>query len=457
MGGSFGAVALGRGPTPSPEPLSGAGPVDPPAFDSPARVRPNRSDGRSRGFWRIRSVPRMTYRTRCILLLVAAVLGVAVAVLGAVTLLFPHVLPHSRTPGLAECLIGSKPAAGLDLAAGLAATAVAVLGLRRRAMSSAGSTTLRVAAVAVVLLVAACTPGGVIPASGYTFVLVVAAGIVTLLVLFVLRHRVAGTVATIVGAGAFVLLWLMSPVSEWVPQVLASLVAETPLLLLSLAHLATAGALAAWVLGDPTARGGLARGVLRHRTALTVAAALCALPYAIARASWLTPWKLLGGELASEAPLVLLTGLFLGAAMVAAGVLTLVLRLPWSERFPRWMAGIGGRAVPVGLVVIPASFVAVLFTAGGWEMVFWRIGSAPMDITTVELVLVLPFWLWGPLLALATWGYAMHRADRAVRDAEQPNATRLSGTIGDPGLSAAVKARMERELELIEEREPRRR
>src|SRR5690606_34329438 len=112
-------------------------------------------------------------------------------------------------------------------------------------------------------------------------------------------------------------------------------------------------------------RGAFARWVLRHRRAITIAAACCALPYTLARLTWLTPWPLLApGELdITTTPMVLLTGLSLGAAMLAGGVLTLGLILPWGRRFPRWMAGIGGRPVPIALAVVPASVVSALFTA----------------------------------------------------------------------------------------------
>ena len=35
------------------------------------------------------------------------------------------------------------------------------------------------------------------------------------------------------------------------------------------------------------------------------------------------------------------------------------------------------------------------------------------SINRLTMWLVLPFWLWGPLLALATWGYAVHRREIA--------------------------------------------
>lgn len=151
--------------------------------------------------------------------------------------------------------------------------------------------------------------------------------------------------------------------------------------------------------------------VLRHRVAITVIAACCALPYVIARLSWLTPWPLFGNPHESDDPsLTFANGLILGSAMLAGGVLTLGLILPWGSRVPRWFGRVGGRAIPTGVAVVPALTVAVLFTAAGLDSLLLA-GESPTGIAIPLLTtaLVFPFWLWGPLLALATWGYALHR------------------------------------------------
>ena len=71
--------------------------------------------------------------------------------------------------------------------------------------------------------------------------------------------------------------------------------------------------------------------------------------------------------------------------------------------------------MPVRLAVVPALLVAVLFTVGGIAML--DLGAAMEgsggSINRLTMWLVLPFWLWGPLLALATWGYAVHRREIA--------------------------------------------
>lgn len=145
----------------------------------------------------------------------------------------------------------------------------------------------------------------------------------------------------------------------------------------------------------------------RHRVPITVAAAACSAPYALARASWLTPWPLFGGsqEMFDADPAGRVLGLMLGAAILTGGVLTLGLILPWGSRVPRWVPLLSGRRIPVGFAVVPATTVALLFTAAGIDMVARVVGEGLSPL----ILLVLPLWLWGPLLGLATWGYAHHR------------------------------------------------
>lgn len=162
--------------------------------------------------------------------------------------------------------------------------------------------------------------------------------------------------------------------------------------------------------------GRFAGAVLRARVPITIAAAACALPYVIARISWLTPWPLFGSpQLLSEDPIVLLTGLALGTAMLIGAILTLGLISPWGERLPRWMGAFAGRPVAVQAAVVPALIVAALFTFGGFGLAIDGVlGAGPLGESSWTMGLILPFWLWGPLLALATWGYRMHREREAA-------------------------------------------
>lgn len=159
----------------------------------------------------------------------------------------------------------------------------------------------------------------------------------------------------------------------------------------------------------------VARAVRDHRTGITVAAACCSLPYIVARLSWLTPWPLVGDphDYAGSAAEMFTTGLILGSGMAAGGVLTLGLILPWGHRIPRWAGRFGGRPVPAGAVVVPAVSVALLFTASGIDSLALAAEHGGGMAPVLETAVVFPFWLWGPLLALATWGYVLHRREPA--------------------------------------------
>ncbi|UNK71152.1 hypothetical protein [Microbacterium sp. H1-D42] len=287
-------------------------------------------------------------------------------------------------------------------------------------------------AIAAVLLV----PGDVIPVAGYTFAMVAMGILVTGAVLLTIRHPLPGIAVLAAFAGVIVFFTVRVDDPTLLLSLFASLGAELPQLAVTAAYLALAAGVALSAIGDGRARGAVGRWVLAHRIAITVVAAVCSVPYVFVRASWLTPWPLLspGSDVLAANPAVLATGLSLGFAMLAGGLLTLGLVRPWGERFPRWFAAVGGRPVPVGLPVIAAMTVAVLFTAGGVGMVvqafagqFGALGA----VAVVEIVAVFPFWLWGPLLALAAWGYAMHRADRQAVDAAAYASTagRVSATM----------------------------
>lgn len=175
------------------------------------------------------------------------------------------------------------------------------------------------------------------------------------------------------------------------------------------------------VQGTPRAAA-VTRAVVQRRTVLTVVAAVCALPYGLIRMTWLTPWPLLapGGEELS--PEIRLWGLLLGGGALLGFTLTLGLIRPWGERFPRWMPRLAGRPVPVAVAVVPGLLVAGIVTASAPGMLVELsltgngVGVGVDSVATrVLAALVFPFWLWGPVLALAVWGYAGHRRDASDR------------------------------------------
>lgn len=370
----------------------------------------------------------MNTRIHSLLTFVVVLCSAAVAIVGGIRLIAPGSLGWMAevAPGLAGRVLPDAVDAGLGLAVGLAGIAIGLLG-HAAAYAPRVPMPLRIASIVVAVILILLTPGGLIPFAGYSFAVVVIVGVVVMSVLLVRRHPVWGTIAVVAVVAIATWMIVRLNAAEVAGRFGPAFIEQLPGVLYAGAHLVPAVGLIAWsVLRTPG--GAFAIWVLRHRTAITVVAACCALPYSIARASWLTPWPLLapGGVEISEVPGVLFTGLSLGAAMLTGGLLTLGLILPWGRRFPRWMAGLGGRPVPIALAVVPASVVAALFTVGGIDMMLSVVEGTLSDGSVgqfLEFVLAFPFWLWGPLLALATWGYAMaRRADTApaVPRATQP-------------------------------------
>jgi hypothetical protein len=364
----------------------------------------------------------MSIPTRIIVLLAAAVGALAVAVTSLVRMLTPgtDALPSSLIGNL-----GHGVELALSLTGALAALLVSVSTLATRdfVRRAVPRWVLRAAGLVAGALLAVTMPGGVIAAAGYTFAMMVIVGTLALIILIVLRRPLLGLLvaAVVVGALAYAAIGLGA--GPLVPKILGSYGTILPQAGLALAHVAAAAGLLIWIIADPSSRRSrFARDVLRHRRAITIVAAACALPYVIARASWLTPWPLFGGsaEMFAADPSVRALGLALGAAMLTGGALTLGLILPWGERFPRFLAGLGGRSVPPGLAIVPASLVSVLFTAAGVQFALEGVGSVE---NSVYVLLMFPFWLWGPLLGLATWAYAMRRATPTVaRRSDSPAA-----------------------------------
>ena len=116
-----------------------------------------------------------------------------------------------------------------------------------------------------------------------------------------------------------------------------------------------------------------------------------------------------------------IAGLFLANFGLVGAVLMLGLVQRWGEVFPRWMIGLAGRRVPIGLAVVPASVVSVLLVVGGigiWSGLAQMAanqaasGVAGMDLIWSIVFQVGPallFPIWGLALAVATLGYYYRR------------------------------------------------
>lgn len=208
------------------------------------------------------------------------------------------------------------------------------------------------------------------------------------------------------------------PLARLAGAMAGGLLAAGPRLLLALAVTAAAGG---WlvVLWSGLRRepvwSQVAAWVVRHRTPITVVAALGPVPYALARLTWLTPWPQFSPVAAALTPETRLWGLLLGGAALLGSVLTVGLIRPWGERFPRWMPGLAGREVPVAVAAVPGGVVATVLCVSAIPMIALSFASSADGLGLTDwwsrllMVLVLPLWLWGPMLALAVWGYVEHR------------------------------------------------
>lgn len=162
----------------------------------------------------------------------------------------------------------------------------------------------------------------------------------------------------------------------------------------------------AWTTPEAAARWG--------RRAALVAAAAPAF-YALTRIAWVLGIPL-GfspddvADLAGDDGWIAALGLG-GFALVGA-VLTLGLYQRWGERFPRWMLGLAGRRVPVGLAVVPATVVAVAVLPAGISLVALGLGEGQLALTADRWGAVGPMllWpLWSVALGAATYAYWLRR------------------------------------------------
>ena len=109
-----------------------------------------------------------------------------------------------------------------------------------------------------------------------------------------------------------------------------------------------------------------------------------------------------------------ISGIFLATFALVGGFLMLGLVQRWGEIFPRWMIGLAGRRVPIGLAVVPAAIMAVLFMVAGiamWSGFDQMAAGAEATGQDVWIVAgpVLLFPIWAVALAVATPGYYYRR------------------------------------------------
>ena len=316
----------------------------------------------------------------------------------------------------------------LSLVLGVVGMLVAAYGLVRPADRAAGAALVGVGLVEVVgvgILLQSITS---IALAGYLVALALPLGLAWLAVQVIRRYRRLRWVMVVALLG--VAVWgaateVLAPthLATLAGQIGAGFIRSAPAL--GLGVVTAVGALT-WalllvrLLAATRSVGVLGDWVLRHRTAVTIVAAAGPVPYALVRASWLTPWPLLNpsGEVLS--PEIRLWGLLLGGAAGLGAVLTIGLIRPWGVVFPRWMPRLAGRPVPERAATVPGGVVAGILCLSAVPMLVGILLPAPGTVfgdvslsARLASTVIFPFWFWGPALALAVWGYARSRRELA--------------------------------------------
>lgn len=359
----------------------------------------------------------------------ATVASAALAGVGVAWVLAPELSPlDDGMRSLGSALLGGEVVAALAVALGLIGVllgAALLLRSRRRRLPVGG-------AAAALALVIALTLGSTstVAIAGYLFGLAaVVAGLTTIGVMLVRAPRSGwALLAGLIGVTAVAFWWAgltFAGVAEFAVAFAGALAEDVGLFgatgVVLAATLAWA-AIAVEALRTSGSSASIESWLVAHRRSITVLAALGPIPYAVARASWLTPWPLFAPDVAELEPAVLATGLMLGSGGIAASLLTLGLILPWGRRFPHWFPRLGGRSVPVAAAAIPGSAAAGVLCISAGPMLVHSFTSPGSPIDAITLNLVLPLWFWGPMLALAVWAYVAWRARDVEPAAHHPRA-----------------------------------
>ncbi len=361
-------------------------------------------------------------RLRRVLVTTALIGSAALTGLALVWLFVPELDPHPSgdLESLGSVVFGPTATAVVTAAIGLAGVAIAAA-LTRRGAHARRWAAVGAAGISVLIAVVLGSMTTAVLA-GYLFGMAsVLAGIVTVGVMLVRSPRLGAVLlAGLLGLVA-IAFWgaEITLAATWslATSFVGALAAAGPLLVSAAVIVVTTLVWAAIAISairvGPTGRA-FDAWLVRHRVALTVLAAIGPLPYAFARLSWLTPWPLFGSPQAEYAPVVLATGLMLGAGAFAASLLTLGLILPWGHAFPTWMPRVGGRPVPVAAAAVPGSIASVVLCLSAVPMFVTVVGDAAAPADAFLIALVLPFWFWGPMLGLAVWAYVAWRSREAT-------------------------------------------
>ncbi|GAA0956736.1 hypothetical protein [Actinocorallia libanotica] len=361
--------------------------------------------------------------------LTASAISVATLAVAALWWFVPDSYPYGAAAEVTAGVnhwIERGPGVGLMVASGVLGV-LAALGVRSRVAG-----VIALAESAFFLLV--MSDASVLSSIGYVLIPAVLLGVIGSVAVGCVRRRpVAYVLAVLLPAGLIASLTMTDAVSRYLVNVASGFGVYGGRIAWSWA-MAIAAIGWAWL-----AYGSFARErrvtVPRWGRAVTIAAALCPVPYALTRLTWVTPWPLGGfdprtghitlfaadgGDAATR-----IQGFLIGLSAVLAVVLTLGLISRWGEVAPRWVPWLGGRPVPVMLAVGPGAFGAVALCvsapgvlAGAAQMGSWVDG--------VLFVLMFPCPVWGPLLGAAVFAYRARR-----RTVEEPRSAEAAVAGGE--------------------------
>ncbi|WP_245208837.1 hypothetical protein [Gottfriedia endophytica] len=104
-------------------------------------------------------------------------------------------------------------------------------------------------------------------------------------------------------------------------------------------------------------------------------------------------------------------GAGLALVSIAGACLTHGLIKPWGENFPRWIPLLSGKRVPPSLAVVPATFVSIMSTVTGIQVVRQAFSNEIFTNWGATTPLLL-YPVWGIALGIATIFYYYRRQGR---------------------------------------------
>lgn len=368
----------------------------------------------------------------------AGVLSIAATCVAALWFLAPESYPYGPDTAVNTGLNALIPApVGAAVLLALGVLGIALFLWRRSGRGAATGAALQAVGFAVVL-----GDTSLFSSLGYLVGLAMPfVGIALLLALARFRPR-AGVPVLLAAVAVTAVLWAAGPLGDllalygaYVSNTVGSLGAFLSPIAWSWG-MAAAAACWCWTAIDERRRDRRGRSewmrpprLLRWGRAVTVVAALGAVPYGLLRLTWLTPWPMGGGhgELFVDEldATTRITGALFVLPCAASVLLVLGLICRWGEVFPAWLPIVGGSRVPVRPVVAVGGAVAAAITVsapGMFAMPFLHGDSA---VTAVLWQLVFPFALWGPALAAAVFAYWLRRTAPGGTAAAPPLASSL--------------------------------